>query len=220
MNRKIALFIFIILLLPNSALAENPILEINVSIKTYEYADAFVVGDFFYYEIILNNPTDKKISDEFSISIYNPHDVLATRDEVEISIEPGEFHKIVAISGHNNETNETAAFPFEIAGDYKIVFESNQSIDFRRLFRVRGDDKIIHRYVRLSNKFEYYFDVMPKWQYNFWKEEEKISKQSIDLNKKMLEATKDMNTATNTIKWATYIMVFVSIMTLIAARKR
>lgn len=173
MNRKIALFIFIVLFLPNSALAENPILNIDVSIKTYEYADAFVVGDFFYYEIILSNPTAERISDKISIRIYNPHDVLATKNEMEISIESDEFYKIIAVSGYNNETNETAAFPFQIAGDYKIVFESNKSIDFRRLFQVKGDDKIIQdRYIRLNNKFEYYFDVMPKWQYNLWKEEE------------------------------------------------
>lgn len=229
-NRKLALFVFIVLLLPNSTLAENPKLNISVNISTYEYADAFVVGDHFYYKINLTNPTTERISDDFSISVYNPHGALieTMKNHKEISIEPGESVEIISKGRYENET---AIFPFEIAGDYKIVLESNKSIDFYRWVRVSsitGDKKIIQdNFVRRNKKFEYYFDVMPKWQYNLWKEEEKINKQSIDLNNKILQinidmdkATQDMNTATKNIELATFVMLAVSLIMLFVATKK
>ena len=88
MNRKLALFVFIVLLLPNSTLAENPKLNIFINVNTSEYLDAFVVGDHFYYKINLTNPTSERISDDFSISVYNPHGALieTTKNYKEISI--------------------------------------------------------------------------------------------------------------------------------------
>ena len=223
MTQKLALFVFILLLLPNFALAENPKLDISIDISTYEYTDAFVVGDHFHYNINLTNPTSERISDDFSVGIYNPHGTLieTIKRYENTSIEPGESVAIIAKGGYENET---AVLPFNIAGDYKIVLESNKSIDFYKWDTVSsitmGNTITENIYIRLNKKFEYNFDVMPKWQYNLWKEEEKINKQSIDQNKKILEATDDMNAATQAIKNATYAMFGVAIITLIVAIKK
>lgn len=213
MIRKLAVFVFILLLLPNPTLAENPELNLNISIKTYEYADANVVGDHFYFEIFLTNPTSEIISDDFSISVYNPHDdAIGTRNFENISIEPKQSYKLIAGGEYENET---AILPFEIAGDYKIVFESNKSIDFYNFFKMEESEKSIqYNFVRQNTKYEHYFDVMPKWQYNLWKEEEKIN---ID----MYEATQEMNAATNIMIWATLAMLIVSLINLyIVIKKR
>lgn len=220
---KLAVFIFIILLLPNSTLAEKPILTWNLNIKTYEYTDAYVVGDHFYFEIFLENPTLERITSDINIKVYNSNnDIIGDRNYKDVSIEPNKYERLFAAGGYENST---AIYPFKIAGDYKIVLESNKSIDFFKLFEVKGKGENISEeewmYVRTDQKFEYYFDVMPKWQYNLWKEEEKINNQSMDLNNKMLQknidmdnATQEMNSATNKIKWATYAMFIVSIITL------
>ena len=237
MNYKLIIIVFILLLFPNSAIAELPRINISIDIQTREYQDAFVVGDTFYYKINLTNPMTETIYSDFSVSIYNPANVLieSTRNYTGQKIEPNKSIEIVAKGGY---INETAAFPFDIAGDYRIVLESSKSFDFYRNMELNyvWENKTIPytSYVRTSGYFVKYFDVMPSWQYHLWKEEEKINMQSLDLSQKMYEintdidtitkemnqATQDMNKATKNIEKATYGMVVVALISLFVAYYR
>lgn len=244
MNYKLIILFFILLLFPNSAIAELPRINISIDIQTREYQDAFVVGDTFYYKINLTNPMTETIYSDFYVSIYNPANVLieSTRNYTGQKIEPSKSIEIVAKGGY---INETAAFPFDIAGDYKIIVESSKYFDFYRnieLNYVSGNETIQYNmYVRTPIKFVYYFDVMPSWQYNLWKEEEKINMQSLDLNQKMYDinsdidtitkemnmatqemniVTKQMNESTQDMKRATYVMLVVAFISLYFAWKK
>lgn len=221
MSKKIILILFI-LLLSNPAFADEAGLDVFIRILTYKYPDAFVVGDSFYYKINLTNKMADEVSDNFSISIYNPKGGLIGSTRIyERSIKPGENIEIIAKGGKGNET---AAFPFDIRGDYKLILNSTNLFDFYRWFKVKSERYIHNRYIRSSGKFDYNFDVMPKWQYELWKQEEEINKQTLDVNKKMLDltidlnsATRNMNDATQKIKFATYIMLGVALLTLLVA---
>ena len=227
MNRKLVVISFSVFLLINPAMADNLELNISVDIIAHEYTDAFVVGDFFYYRINLTNPMSEKISDNFSVSVFNPADALIEpmKNYNDISIESGQSIEIIAKGGYENET---ATFPFDVAGDYKIMLESTKPIDFYRWVEVGSQNGYKeYRFVRINKKYVYYFDVMPKWQYNLWKEEEKINEQSLDLSQKMFEITNDMGEATQEMKnatqyilGATLIMLIVAIFTLKATRKK
>ncbi len=227
----------------STALAENLMLNISVDIKTYEYTDALVVGDYFYYILNLTNPMPEKISDIFSVSVYKPNgDLIEPAQDYEISIEPSASKEIIAKGG---KENETAIFPFDIAGDYKIVVESTKPIELYRWISIsyeRLNETVIQNsYIRTNEKFSYSFDVMPRWQYGLWKEEEKINKKSLEINQEILTlntdldratkemlnltvdlnlATKKMNDATQDIKYATYAMLTVAVLTLIVAFRK
>ena len=242
---KLIIIVFILLFFPNYAVAEYSKLNVSVEIITYDnYEDAFVVGDSFFYKINLTNPMSEKITSDFSVTVYNPANVSieSTINYTGKTIEPNQSIEIVAKGGKDNET---AAFPFDIAGDYKLILESTKPFDFYRWIKIRytsGNNTIVgDRYIRTPLKFVYYFDVMPTWQYHLWKEEEKINKQSLDLSQKMYEintdidtvtkemnqatqemniVTQQMNEATQDMKGATYIMLLVAIISLVVARKK
>ena len=231
MNYKLIIIVFILLLFPNTAIAELSRLNISIEIEPYEYKDALVVGDSFYYIINLTNPMSETIYSDFSVSIYNPVNVLieSTRNYTGQKIEPYESIEIIAKGGYDNET---AIFPFDIAGVYKIEFKSTKPIEFYKIISYSGRNET--GYIRTPLESVYYFDVMPSWQYHLWKEEEQINKQSLDLSQKMYEintdidtvtkemnqATQDMNNATKNIEKATYGMIGVAIISLFVALKK
>ena len=105
-------------------------LDVNVEIVTYEIKDAYVVGDSFYYNITFTNRGSEPINDTFTISISNPSRILIDRPRnYEIHLKPNESRVITAEGG---KENETAVFPFDTSGDYKIEIKSTKPIDFYR----------------------------------------------------------------------------------------
>jgi len=185
-------------------LSEELKLDVSIKIETYEYFDAFVVGDAFYYKINLTNPMSEEISDNFSVSVYNPRKELMEQPKVyEMLIEPNKSIEIILIGGRENETG---ILSFDTTGDYSLVLDATKSIEFYR--------HIKRKYMRFPKKFVFYFDVMPKWQYSLWREEANLNQKMLDLTKGTKEATIDMNSATKIIKTATNVMKWVAIITL------
>ena len=205
MSGKLIIIVFILLLFPNIAIAEIQKLNVSIEIKPIVYYDAFVVGDGFNYKINLTNPMSETIYADFFVSIYNPNNVLieSTRNHSGKTIEPG---KSIELIGNGGINNELAAFPFEIAGDYKIVLESSKFFDYYRNMKIYREGYNYTTYVRTRVKFMYYFDVMPKWQYTLWKEEKEINMHSLDLSQKMYEITTNIDNVTKEMNQATQEM--------------
>jgi hypothetical protein len=220
---------FLLLFLPFSSAQEQKI-DVNIDIITYEIKDVYVVGDFFYYKINLTNTGIGIINDTVTISVVNPSGVLIGFPQTEkLFMEP---HSSILIIAKGGKGNETAAFPFDVQGDYKIEINSTQPIDFNRT-----DERF---YIRQNQHFNYSFDVMPRWQHTLWKNTEEASQKIIEANQKLLnltgglvnltgdlvnltkdlsEATIRMENATKSVERASWIMAFVAVITLIIAYK-
>ena len=203
---------FLFLFVPFSFAQEQKV-DVNLEISPHEIQDAYVVGDRFYYEINFTNTGIEIINDTFTISVFNPSRSLIDFPKThEILIEP---NSSMLISAKGARENETAIFPFDTSGDYKIEIKSTKPIDFYRWFIVEEDK----RYIRQNKKFNYFFDVMPRWQYNLWKDTEEANQKIIEANQKLLDLTIDLKEATNSMETATWIMVLVAFFTSLIAYK-
>ena len=222
MLSKIIFTVIALLFMLNMAHAmEEYNLSVDIDIKPYVYEDANVVGDSFYYRIILTNNVSYNesynVSDIFTVSVYNPKGEL-----IEDGPRPYNrtimHNKTIEIIAKGGPGTKTAAFPFDTSGDYKIVLSSaNNYINF---YRWLSDG----RWVRMSYRYNYSFDVMPKWQYNLLKEEQKLINKSQEINEQNLNVSienrnfaQNMTDVTEDMLLATKRMLRVSIMTLIVA---
>jgi hypothetical protein len=201
---------FLFLFVPFSFAQEQKV-DVNLEISPQEIRDAYVVGDCFYYKINFTNTGIEIINDTFTISVFNPsRSLIDIPRTYNISIEPNSSRWIIA---KGDGENETAIFPFDTRGDYKIEIKSTKPIDFYRWFIVEEDKK----YIRQNKKFNYFFDAMPRWQYNLWKDTEEANQKIIEANQKLLDLTIDLNKATKSMERATWIMVIVAFFTLCVA---
>jgi hypothetical protein len=190
--------------------AEELKLNINLDIITYEFPDAKVVGDSFYYKINLTNTGNASVVDNFTVSIFNPQLKLIEQPQIyEKTINPNESVEIKAFGGR---ANETAVLPFDTYGDYKLVITSTKNIDFYRIIEYTKNGYIYRNYLRYPIEFSFSFDVMPKWQYDLWKETKNVNEKVLEANQKLINLTIDLENATEQIKNATYVMLFVAVM--------
>ncbi|MCK5040565.1 MAG: hypothetical protein KAR87_06370 [Candidatus Aenigmarchaeota archaeon] len=228
MLSKIIFTVIALLFMLNMAHAtEEYNLSVDIDIEPYVYKDANVAGDSFYYRIMLTNNMSYNesynVSDIFTVSVYNPKGELIEKPRIyNRTINLNETIKIIAKGGLGTET---AAFPFDISGDYKIILNSTNN--YINYYRWLNDD----RWLRMPNRFNYYFDVMPKWQYDLWKEEQdfinksyEITGQNLDINienrnlaQEMKEGTDKMYNVTEDMREATIVMKWVSILTFFVA---
>lgn len=211
---RVMFLVFLFFLSLSLSSAQEQKVDIVLEIKTDEIQDACVVGDSFHYKINLTNTGTEIINDTFRISVFNPSRNLIESRKYTIVIEPNNSKLIVAEGG---KKNETAVFPFDTRGDYKIEVSATKLIDFYRWVK-EG------RYVRQTKKLNYFFDVMPRWEYNSWKSSEEANQKSmianqksIEANQKLLDLTIDLKNATESMETATWIMVTVAVITLSVA---
>lgn len=216
--RKVLLFGFIIvfLLVPSVYSETNESLIINVQIIPEGIGtdkSAYVVGDFFHYNISLFNEGETIINDSFSVVIYNPlnetQNIIRTYSKV---IHPNEE----GILFPYQEGGNWDILPFNLEGTYKMAISSTKNIKFIRC-KFTLPNKRCSGEVWYYKKFHHYFSAMPKWQYNLWKKTEEANDKIISANEKLIGLTNDMNYATKTIKTATIIMLIVAIITLYVA---
>jgi len=203
------LLLMVFLIKVPSVLSQPLSLDIEVKIIPYEFTDAYVVGDSFYYQLDINNGGNVTINDTFRIYVLTPNGrIIENVQEYNVSLNPNAALKITAKGG---KENENAAFPFETAGDYHLILNSTQPIDFYRRFLTKDGHLL---YVRQPSSFEYFFDVMPHWQYTLWKQTSEANTKMIEANDKLLSLTADTKKATDTIKVATIVMLIVALIQL------
>lgn len=199
--RYLVLIVAIFLQFVTFACAQEQKVDIKLDVISPEINDAHVVGEFFYYTINITNRGTGIINDTFTISVFNPSGNLLDSRNYTVLIEPNGSHNITAKGG---KENETAIFPFDTAGDYKIEINSTKPIDF---YQWVSDHT---RYIRQPKNFKYFFDVMPRWQYD-------LSISSELANQKIITLTTELNTATQSMLSATEKMVIIAICTSIIA---
>jgi hypothetical protein len=217
MMRKILIpgILLMLLILP-LALAEKKV-DVEVNILTYEIKDYFVVGDSFYYNITLTNSGDEIINNTFEVSIYDSSkNQLNNPTKYDINLNLNESTDLLAKGG---KENETAIFPFETSGNYRLDISATTPLDFYRWIEIKEDSYLIRRYIRQNKDFVYIFDVMPRWQYNLYKSSEEANQKIIQTNDKILTLTDDMNKATQSVKTATWFMLAIAIFTAFIAYK-
>lgn len=215
-------FIFLLVPLAYSEDDESLIINIQIIPEGVETdKSAYVVGDFFHYNISLFNEGGTIINDSFSVVLYNP---LNETPDIKMRIYDKVIHpnEEVILFPYQEEGNWDV-FPFNLEGTYKMVVSSTKNIKFVRC-KFTLPNKKCNGGIWYYKKFNHYFDAMPKWQYDLWKKTEEVNDKLISANKKFAEAnekliglTDDMNRATETIKTATIIMLIVVITTLYIA---
>lgn len=211
------LFLLIVGLLFCTAVATADEQKVNVNMKiiTYEIENVNVVGDSFYYKINFTNIGNWTVSDNITISVFNPsRNLLAPPETYEIVLKPSDSKAVIAKGG---KENETAIFPFDTSGDYKIEINSTMGIDFYRWLVINKGNRIYTSYIRQNKNFNYFFDVMPRWQYNISESTEEANRKVIEANQKLLDLTININNATQSMKTATWVMLGVAIISLIIA---
>ncbi|ODS39841.1 hypothetical protein BEH94_02900 [Candidatus Altiarchaeales archaeon WOR_SM1_SCG] len=223
--KKLFLITMFLLLFANICFAQEQKVDVDITIVSHEIKDAYVVGDSFWYKVEFTNIGIGIINDNFNISVFNPSGNLIDSRNYDILLEPNESKTINSTGG---KKGEVAAFPFDTNGDYKMEIKSKKLIDFYRWFDVKTGKSTYRSYNRQPMTFKYYFDVMPRWQYDLWKDTKEINKEMLDATEEMNDATKkslklteeldkvtkEVNDATKNIEYATYAMLVVAFVTL------
>lgn len=221
-NMRLFILMFATMLIP-LALAQEQKIDVELNISTYEINDSFVVGDYFYYNITFNNTGTQRINDTFSVSIVNPSgNLIDSIRHYDLLIEPNARISIIA---NGSKENETAILPFDISGDYRMEISATKPVDFYRWVVVGKDDsRIFLKYLRQNKNFTYFFDVMPRWQYNLRKQSERVNHELLRLITEMNNATQNTNNATQRMETEnsktlkiTESMLWISIIALIVS---
>lgn len=211
----------IILLLVSPVLAQEQNVIINFDINQRKFLDNYVVGDSFSYNISLRNVGNATFNDTFNVTVSDPTGVPIDSRLFHLILEPN-ITKIITPKG--GKENETAAILFKIQGPYVISIESyNFTVNFREDTRVFLDDvRYYDTYIRQPKKFEFPFDVMPKWQYDLWKDSQKENenilqsteslKGSTDNLYKSSEETSNLTESLKNYTVALFILTFVMVM--------
>lgn len=210
------ILIFLLLFIPLSYAQEQQV-NVDIEINTHETQDAKVVGDAFYYSIKFTNTGAERIDTIFNLSIFNPSKHLIHSSTRLIILEPNNS-KVITVTGALE--NETAAFPFDTSGDYKIEIKAREPIHIYRWFTVEENGVTLQKYIRQNTTFNYFFDVMPRWEYEIWKSTKEANQKIIDANtelikanKKLLNLTTDLNESSKNMQNATNAMFWVAVIT-------
>lgn len=191
-------------------------IEFKVSTIPVREMGLRVVDDTFYYNITLFNNGSSTINSNFLVQVYGPNDEI-------ISSEAGSFSNRIIEAGQkieltqNKSATEVTIYPLDISGDYKISV-SSQNIVFYRRFAEGG-------YAYFPKNINYSFDVMPRYQYELWKKEEKASQKILDintetlnLNKEVIDYNKEMRDYNKYLIGFTIALIILAFLQLIASR--
>jgi len=180
-------------------------IAINVSILPTEGRDAYLVGDYFHYNTTLLSISNADVMKNFTVSVYNPENAtLSSRTYKNIPIEVSNFASL-----YPNQTNISHdVYPFDLAGVYRIEVISQ---DYNTVFYHFYPDC---EYTYHPIKYTYYFDVMPKWQYEANEKLKTVLENNSELQTKTFELTGKMVELNKRMESLTIVLVvlaFISI---------
>ncbi|MFH1365039.1 MAG: hypothetical protein ABIH28_00450 [archaeon] len=233
---KIKLFFtiaFCMILLSHSVLAITDIgIDLSINPSGVISKDYNVVGDLFTYNLTLFNNNSETFNDTLTIKIMAPDNKsIAFGDETNyifsgsgvqiirsplqhfISIPSGSYESLIPYI-NLSENKDTKIWPFDVAGDYSMeICSSDFNTKFVRTFN-SPYGKTYYYYYHCIN---YYFSVMPEWQYKLFNEEKAAAEKTKEANQKLLDLNLQVENATQIIKNATIMMLIVAIITLYVA---
>jgi len=207
------ILIFIFVCIINVSAQKDVLIDVKIIPKGIISKDYNVVGDAFTYKVSIFNNDSDTFEDNFSIELYNPNGRIewGSEKEQKFTEELGPYDIVELIPYINqSENNDTKIWPFDISGDYKLKL-STESRNLRFIKQYNQGQ------VYFPRDYESYFDVMPLWQYNLFKEESDAANKVFESNRKLIDLTIDLESATDIIKIASIIMMGVAIMTLYIA---
>jgi hypothetical protein len=206
MKKQLCL-IWLVLLLTPLVLADDFPVDVNANISTKEIKDAYVVGDFFYYDITLSYRGEKPVNNTFTVNILKPNNAIVSTINYPFELQPNTSVEIITKGAtKGNETNWY--YPFDIEGDYEIEIVSAIPVDFYRWFPISNDANT--KSAIRQTKFTQFFDVMPRWQYTLWKRTEKTNEDAQKANDEMLKLNKDANKTNLIMLVITFFALFIS----------
>lgn len=190
--RLAQLFILILIIVPNSAWAENIVFDnfvdecvdeknisctncvaINLTIMPGEGPE-YVVGDYFYYNISFRNIGSNTINFTFGVRVYNP-----SREEIKpartygYTLQP----KKTNYSAPTIVNNQYNIYDFDTAGSYKLEITSEAQMTFYRFY---NDCRYTFR-----ETYVQYFDAMPRWEKEWREEMISVQESSSKINEEM-----------------------------------
>ncbi len=177
-------------------------IAVELEIIPADITDFLVVDDRFHYKITLHNPKETPIPPTiFKVSIFNPKNIsLGIREYPNISIGGKENRTLFPKKAETTYD----VFPVDTQGTYKITINSNNSMVFYRFYPQCN-------YVFYNDKYTFYRDAMPRWQYEWndllreWQEEsKKVSKETMSL-------TKNIENLTMSLIMLTFILIIIEL---------
>jgi hypothetical protein len=173
---------------------------VTINIVPAEVKDSIVVGDHYKYSINLTNVGNSTLNRSFSVRILNPSYQLQDSAKYENISIPVAGERILY---PRRSENQVDTFDLGIAGSNVFNLSADKEVTFYRFY----DDC---SYISDRNSYWYYFDAMPRWQYEWNKKLEGWQKTSGILS------TNTQTLAGNTEN-LTYVLITLTIMLIIIA---
>jgi hypothetical protein len=187
-----------------------------------------VVGDYFSFMINLANNNSEFYNDKISVEIVAPGNrslnleptsyiysgdsvsVIYNIPSYNISMGPSSHYEIIPYI-NSTKDKDMSIWSFDVAGDYyiKICSENSQTL-FKKTYTYKTGSLTSSNYVYFPHCFNSYFSVMPQWQYQLFQDQSVAAKKTEEANQKLL----DLNVS---LERATWIMLFVAVVTLFVA---
>ncbi|GAF78064.1 unnamed protein product [marine sediment metagenome] len=155
---------------------------VKTKIEGIPKKEYLVYGDSLSYEIILKNTGDHISNYSFNLFIIDPNEKkIFERTYKNISLAYGEKYVLCM----NISPGYLDKIPLRTSGNYEIRLETFPGFEFRE-FTEYASKKFLtisrsYRIARYGGTYGYYFDVMPKWEYDVFQENKKIANTMIGL---------------------------------------
>jgi hypothetical protein len=183
----------------NNIFCENCV-AVTINIMPAEIKDSIVVGDHYEYSINLTNLGNSTLNSSFYVRVLNPSYQLQDSAKYEGILIPVAKERILF---PRRQQNQVDTFDLGLSGSNVINLSSDKEVMFYRFY----DDC---SYISDRNSYWYYFEAMPRWQYEWNKKLEGWQKTSEVLS------TNTQNLAENTEN-LTYVLIILTLMLIIIA---
>ena len=181
----------------NNIFCENCV-AVTINIMPAEIKDSIVVGDHYEYSINLTNLGNSTLNSSFYVRILNPSYQLQDSAKYEDVVIPVAKERILF---PRRQDNQVDTFDLGLSGSNVINLSSDKEVMFYRFY----DDC---SYISDRNSYWYYFEAMPRWQYEWNKKLEGWQKTSEVLStntQKLAENTENL----------TYVLIILTLMLII-----
>jgi hypothetical protein len=129
-------------------------MKINLQVLTGQGLDANYVGDYFWYDITLENNGTTTIAATFTVNVYNTtHGLLYPVGDFVRSLNPGETTHLYPNYTREGR-QEYSIFFFDSPGTYELAVSSSVPIAFYQYFPAGN-------YIVQHSTSRFYFDALP-----------------------------------------------------------
>jgi hypothetical protein len=216
MKNKLLLLCCLLFLI-NVVQANELLIEPNIYPLGPTSMDYNVVGDIFSYNITLFNNNSELFEDNITLELMIPNNV-SYYTIFPVNISSQDSYSLIKYI--NKSEDKWAIYEFSISGDYKIkICSSQDEVRFKREYVIQKERHKQIRYYDQPKCFTFYFDAMPKWQYDLFITEHSAATETLEATEKLAEYSGDLVNSSDKIEYATWLMLAVALISLLNAIK-